>query len=877
MFSVPGASGLALARHHAQFMDKLLITVHDAALAATSPRRRPAAFAMAAVGGYGRGLLGWKSDLDLRFIASRAPDKLRPITDAIVDSLRDAGISIAYQVMTASDALAAAGRELPAATALLDLRVLAGESALADELRERAYGSLFSDAQLPRFLEQLEAEVAARHRRLGGSVYMLEPDVKSGMGGTRDLDIAVWAALARWKTSDPDVLSGLGVLSARDVADMRAAAEFMWTLRNRIHLRMGRRCDQLTFSEQDSIAPALDYATRLVETAGAARQALLSASVEAFMSDYYRHARNVVRLSDQIVWGAKLRQPAPAQRELGGGLSDCAGSIGLTEPEQLATDPTLALRLYVAAVERSMPVLASSRAAIVRLAGSADWASALRESREASALFVQLASDPRRAPFRNGSILSELHDVGLLVAMIPEFAPLVGRAHRELSHVYTMDVHSLAALDRLRALQRGEFAAQHPLASRLAAQLTRPEVLCLAVLLHAIGKASASPGHVKRGADMAGVVLERLGFSSADNATACQLIRNQLKMYLAAVRRDVEDPATLAEFAGEGQNPDSLRDLYLLTVVNVSTISPSSMTKWKASMLNALFLASDAQLRGAATTGAGQVSRVRAQLKAQWASESDAAFLDDFLDSMPERYLSRNSAAEIVAHARVAERLTDHPVCAALVPSRHPDVSELCVVTETSADPGLCVVTDDQPGLLASITAAISAAGLEIHSAQIHSRSLPDDSMQAVDLFWVRSPEGPQGVSAALPKLEQDLEQVITGRITAGELLKRGSLEPGPRALPRKATEVVFNHHASAKYTVIEVLTDDRPGLLFSIAQAFHRLGVSIALAKISTEGDRASDVFYVTEFDGAKFDSEARARVVHERLLEVLDGSRAA
>jgi [protein-PII] uridylyltransferase len=487
-----------------------------------------------------------------------------------------------------------------------------------------------------------------------------------------------------------------------------------------------------------------------------------------------------------------------------------------------------------------------------------------------------LVSDPRRAPFRNGSIVSELHDVGLLVAMIPEFAPLVGRVHRELSHVYTVDVHSLAAVDRLRALQRGEFASQQPLASRLAAQLSGPEVLSLAVLLHDVGKASPSPGHVKRGAEMARAILERLGFSSADNAAACQLIRNQLKMYLAAVRRDVEDPATLAEFAGEGQSPDSLRDLYLLTFVSVSTVSPSSMTKWKAGMLNALFLASDAQLRGA-TTDATQVSRTRADLKAQWASESDAAFLDDFLDSMPERYLSRNSLAEIVAHARVAERLTDHRVSAALVPSRHPDVSELCVVTETSADPSLCVVTDDQPGLLASITAAISAAGLEIHSAQIHSRSLSDGSMQAVDLFWVRSAEGPQGVSAALPKLEHDLEQVITGRIAAGELLKRGSLEAGPRSQPRKATEVVFNHHASAKYTVIDVLTEDRPGLLFSIAQAFHRLGVSIALAKISTEGDRASDVFYVTEFDGAKFDSEARTRAVHARLLEVLDGSRAS
>jgi [protein-PII] uridylyltransferase len=399
-------------------------------------------------------------------------------------------------------------------------------------------------------------------------------------------------------------------------------------------------------------------------------------------------------------------------------------------------------------------------------------------------------------------------------------------------------------------------------------------VLCLATLLHDLGKVTPIVGHVQRGAEMARAIFTRLGLSQEDNAAACELIRNQLKMYLAAVRRDLDDPATLAEFTREGQSLEGLRDLYLLTVVCISTISPSSMTKWKAGMLDALFSASEAQLRGEAQDDPGRVSRTCLQFKQAWADQGDAAFLDEFIDSMPDRYLSMHSAAEIAAHARVAQRLSDHTVSAALVPSRHPDVAELCVVTETCSEPGLCVVTDDQPGLLASITAAIAAAGLEVHSAQIHSRFLPSGAIQAVDLFWVRSPEGSQTVEAALPQLERDLEQVISGRIAPSALLKRDTLDPG-RSGARPATEVVFNQRASTKHTVIEVFTKDRPGLLFTIAQALHELGVSIAVAKISTEGDRASDVFYVTEFDGAKLGSEARIQIVRERLRGVLDGPR--
>jgi len=879
MFATPGAAGFALARRHAHIMDGLLVMLHDAALAAVDPQRRAPPFVLGAVGGYGRELLGWKSDLDVRFVTRASADKIQPVVEAILYALWDGGVSIGHQVVTIDDAVRAARIDLPTATALLDFRVLAGARVLADELRERVCNDVFSEAHFPRFLSQLETEASVRHRRLGDSVYLLEPDVKNGTGGLRDLDLALWAARARWKTNQPSELAQLGIVSARDAEDVLRGADFLWTVRNRLHYRAGRKCDRLTFAEQETIAQALQYAGPLSDVPSASQEQLLGASVEVFMSDYYRHARNLTRVCEQIMGRTKRRPRRRARKEqdLGGGLCACDGGVGLIDPSQLAADPALVLRLYSVAVERDMSVLGRSRDAVTRTASDAEFALALRSNAEANQLFVQLASTARQARFRNGSILGELHDVGLLLAMIPEFAPVVGRVHHDLYHVYTVDVHSVAAVDRLRALLRGELAEDHALAHRLAGEVDRRHVLCLATLLHDVGKAIGGTGHARRGAEMANLILTRMGFTPEDREAACQLVSKHLKMYLAAVRRDLEDPSTLAEFVREVQGRAGLRDLYLLTVVDLSTTSPTSMTKWKAGMLDALFHASDAQLSGTSRTEPGWLSRVRAQIKEHWASQNDAAFLNEFIDTMPERYLLSNSAAEITAHARVAQCLAGNPVSAALVPSRHPDVAELCVVTAAGPAAGLCVVTDDRPGLLAAIAAVITAGRLEIHAAQIHSRVLPGGAVQAVDLFWVRSPEGADGVKDTLPKLQHDLEQVITGRIAPKELLKRKAVSRwSERPQPMVPTEVVFDHDASAEHSVIEVLTKDRPGLLFMLAQGLHELGVSIGVAKISTEGSRVSDVFYVTEFDGHKLDSGDRTRMVREGLLKLLGAPRA-
>jgi [protein-PII] uridylyltransferase len=293
------------------------------------------------------------------------------------------------------------------------------------------------------------------------------------------------------------------------------------------------------------------------------------------------------------------------------------------------------------------------------------------------------------------------------------------------------------------------------------------------------------------------------------------------------------------------------------------------MTKWKAGLLDVLFCASDALLSGC--PGAPRrVASVRARVKELWGAREGAHALAEFLDTMPERYLLSNAPEDIVEHARVAICPREQPVAAAVMPSRGQDVIELCVVTDSRPNARLCVVAADRPGLLASIAAAIAANRLEVYAAQVNSRPLRDGGMQAVDLFWVHVPHADKAqLEERLPKLERDLQKVVTGQVAPAELLRRPrSVRWCERTSPPVFTEVVIDQRASQHHTVIEVLTQDRPGLLFSLAQELHALGLSISLAKINTEGTRVIDVFYVAEASGEKVSGQARLDEIRARLL---------
>jgi [protein-PII] uridylyltransferase len=876
LLDVDDAAGVTFARRHAEVMDGLVDSLFKAALAAL-PAQTRVPVVLGAVGGYGRGVLGWKSDLDLWFVTDEAPERVRPLAEAMLYPLWDAGVSVGHQVATISDLVEAARDDLPTATSVLDFRRLAGDAALGRVLETRAFDGIFSERELPGFLRRLDQEVSERYKRFGDSVYLLEPDVKSGAGGLRDLSIAMWAARARFRTAGINDLLRVGFLSARETDEIAIAEDFLWKLRNHLHRHANRRSDRLTFDEQESLAELMGYRARL-DPMPTDEEEASGAMVEAFMSDYYRHARVVLRVRDQITARAMplLNRRPPRVLELGGGLQSFNGQLTFSKVADLEAVPAMAFRLYAEAVERGVTVLPFARDVIVRSTSTPAFCEALRQSPEAAELFVQLVANPRQSAFRNGSILAELHDVGLLIAMIPEFLPVVGRVHHDVYHVYTVDVHSVAAVDRLRALARGELIREQPLASQLAAEVTRPAVLYLSTLLHDVGKAIGGRDHSQRGAEMARTILARLGFSETDSQDTCHLILQHLVMYRVAARRNLEDPETVSEFAREVHGPEGLRHLFLLTVVDLSTTSPTSMTKWKSHMMDELFLITDEMLAGCPTSNAIRLSTVKLAVGRHWHTSEDGAFLVSYLDSMPEGYLLSNGPAEIACHARVAQRGQAATVTAAMVPSRRAEVAELCVVTADRFCDPLCVVTPDRPGVLASISAAITANGFDVHAAQIHSRRLNDGTIQAVDLFWITDRlQAADGFDPALTKLEKDLQNVITGSVTPEDLMKtRGSGRPSERPAPAVSTEVVLDNRTSISQTLVEVVTRDRPGLLFMLSRAFHTLGLTIGVAKINTEGTRVIDVFYVTELDGRKVDAPARMDQVRQALLLVLNGS---
>ncbi len=836
--------GLELGRTVARAFDELLAPVFSAA------DGHPVA--LAAVGGYGRGALALRSDLDVRILA-RTAEEAEATVDSVLYPLWDAGFAIGHQVLLLGDVVELAREDLATATSLLDWRHLAGDRALSDEVVWRVSGSLFAASELARFSARLGEEAARRHQRFGDSVFLLEPDVKNGAGGLRDVDVFRWAAHARYGVGEVGGLVRVGALVPREALDLAEAEELLWQLRHLLHAHAGRRSDRLTFDEQESIARILGHG----EDADA---------VEGMMSAYYRAARVVSRAMTVMLGRAAYEgRRRPKAEPIGDGFRLFDDAVTLDDATRIGAEPALALRLVAVAVERNVPVYPHAREVIQRFSSDTAWCERLRADPQAGRLFVELVSTRKETRLTQGSALRELHELGLLLAMIPEFSPVVGRVHHDLYHVYTVDVHSVAAVDRLAALARGELAARYPLASRLAAEALSPQLLAFATLLHDVGKAIGRRDHSERGAEMTRTILGRFDFREDEIEDAARLVLEHLTMYRLATRRDVDDPATAAELLDKVHTREGLRNLYLLTIADVSTTSPTSLTSWKAHLLDELYIATDEALTG----GSGELGRAELLRRevVGFASgyldddgERDArlAFLREYVQQVPDRYLLASSAEAVVAHARIVRDHLDEPIWVDVVPSNHPEAVELCVVGE------------DRPGLLALIAAALAASRLEVLAAQVYSRTPSEGPVQVVDLFWVQSRvDGQEGVIGALPKVRRVLRSLVLGETKPTITL--GPVSPSRRGTPKVATRVALDHRASRDQTIIEVVTADRPGLLFTVANTLYELGLTIAVAKINTEGARAADVFYVSERGGGKALDPKRSAEVERAVLRAL------
>ena len=791
-----GDGGVEVAHQHARILDGLLGALFCAADAAT---RGAAASAegsrvcLVAVGGYGRGLVGLASDVDVVFLTSGATERhVAALAEGLLYPLWDLGLEIGHAVRSVEDTLELAADDVRTATTLLDMRRVAGDLTLLEELATRARATVFEptgvDAGLRSFLAQLERDRRERHERFGDSPYLLEPQVKLGCGGLRDLDLARWAKRARWGAADSE-----GAVLADELDSLDNAREFLWRVRNLLHLRAGRRQDRLTFADQEEIATQLGFVDGV------------TLGVEQFMQAYYRHAGVVEQAAERILARAgEIGSWRPVEPiAIGEGIARVGDAVTFVDPDRLEEDPLLAFRLYAALVRLGATASPYARDAIARAAREPDWGERLRANPQASRMFIDALCRTAPARVRHQSVLAELHHLGVMLAMIPEFEPVTGRVQHDVYHVYTVDVHSVAAVDRLRAIKRGAYVAKLPLASRLAAEIPRPAPLFLGLLLHDIGKAHGKD-HSASGAKMARPIAERLGFAAHDVDHVVWLVEEHLSLYHWATRRDTTDPEAIAEVVSHVRTLDRLRDLYLLTVADLSTTNPSAMTSWKARMLEDLYVSVAASLEGSVET---PPERRADAIRAEVVAGGDISHRDAvarFAAGMPDRYLLANSPEAIRAHAReVSARACGEPLHVAMREGPSEGIVELIVAT------------DDRPGLLADVAAALAAHGLSIVAAQIYTRELDDGTAQAFDVFHVQrvgpSPEELEITEERLAKVRDDLRAVVVKERTAEDLMAERARAPqwARRHSPEVETEIQVDNDASVRFTVIDVFTRD--------------------------------------------------------------------
>ncbi|MEO0326466.1 MAG: nucleotidyltransferase domain-containing protein [Myxococcota bacterium] len=500
-----GEPGVSVARALAQVLDGLLSALFcaaDAAAREEAPRPR---VALVAVGGYGRGTLGLASDVDLLFLTDDPSDRYPgALANGMLYPLWDLGVDLGHVVRGVGETLKLAREDVRTATTLVDARRIAGDESICEELERGASRDVFQPA-LTAFLDALGEDTAARHERFGGSLYLLEPEVKLGRGGLRDLDVAEWTARARWGARCPADCVRTGALLRREVEELEAAREMLWRVRQHLHLRAGRKQDRLTFADQEEIATELGFVDGI------------TLGVEQFMQAYYRHARVVAQTAERMLERARpvARRSRPPARDLGDGTSLFGDAVTLTSTERLAKDPALAFRLYDQVKRRELRPYGYARDAIARAAVDPELRERMRGSEEATRLFLALLAGSGVPVLPRRSVVTELHEVGLLVAMVPELEPLVGRVVHDVYNVYTVDVHALRAVDRFREVRAGDHARDMPLASRLAAETPRRVPIVLALLLHGLGRVHGGNDR-RRGATAAEAVARRLGLDRRD-------------------------------------------------------------------------------------------------------------------------------------------------------------------------------------------------------------------------------------------------------------------------------------------------------------------------------------------------------------------------
>lgn len=838
-----GASGLSICRVVAESLDRLVRGLFEELRGELQP---PQEIALAALGGYGRRETAPFSDLDLLLL--RGPkareDDVRPFAKDFNTLLWDLKLVVGWSVRTPDECARAAEDDHTVRTALLDCRLLTGDAALFDALSRKVLRELLTH-KADAFIADKSAELRARREKFGDTIFLLEPQIKQGEGGLRDLEGALWIAQARYRTRGLRELLKEGVLPASEVRLLTDARDFLMRIRNHLHLSRGRKEDRLTFELQEQTAHFLGYRDRVEGLA-----------VEQFMRDTYLSMQVIRRAAEALVARCEEtigRRSHGPERRLGP-FKVFRGKLTLdSDAAPLSEAPANVLRLFHVSDAEGLELYSWARDQVTQAV------SAVAEHRgdpEVVDTFKQLFARPGT----RGELLFELHGLGVLGAVLPEFGRITARHQHDLYHVYTVDIHSLFAVQRLYAVRAGDLLAEEPLLSRAMGELEDPLPLYLGMLLHDCGKGMGGD-HSENGRVLARQACERLGMSPRQSEITEFLVLHHLSMSRTSQRRDLSDPGLIADFARACGDVEKLNCLYLLTYADMACVAPGMWNEWKAQLLHELYQKTRAQLLGEAVAGPSDGPSARDAFKVRWTAAFGSDRAQHLTSTLPERYFLQ-SPDRATRDARLLQRAQAMPLSALVLLNRRTGVTELSLAAR------------DRPGLLALFAGVLSAHRIDIHRAQITSS---DDGL-ALDAFDVSGPQGKPLDRTRWRAARADLWRVLQGSGSVEEILRKR--RPGSllrRAVPRVETKVSLDNRASQRFSVIDVRTQDRMGLLYAVASALHEAGVEIALAKIATEANRAIDSFYVTR-GGAKIaDGEETSRLIallHRAAEEVPDGA---
>jgi len=846
-------NGIEAAHELAREMDAMVAAVHDCAVR-EYPSPNPTSadrLAVVAVGGYGRGELAPHSDIDLLFLL---PWKLTPRGEQVVEFilylLWDLGLKVGHATRSVDECVRLARQDITIRTALLESRLLLGDEALFAELR-RVFRDKVAAGTALEFVTAKLAERDARHKRLGDSRYVVEPNIKEGKGGLRDLQTLYWIGKYVYDVDRVGELVGRGVLTTEDTRTFRKAERFLWAVRFHLHDLTGRAEERLTFDVQPELARRMGY----TDHAGAL-------GVERFMKHFYLVAKDVgslTRIYCAAIEADHMRRPLIRLPRLSrgrdvGGFREDAGRLTVAADDTFERDPAAMIRLFHVSFTTGLDIHPHALRLITRNLARIDRA--VRDDPEANRLFMDILCAEKQNP---EIALRRMNEAGVFGKFVPDFGRVVGQTQHDMYHVFTVDEHTIFALGLLHRIELGELGDDHPLATRIIHKLASRRALYVALLFHDIAKGRGGD-HSEVGARLVRRMGPRLGLSEEETETVEWLVLHHLDMSNVAQKRDLADPKTIADFARIVQSPERLRLLLCLTVADMRATSPKVWNNWKAELLRDLYNATEDALSGGQQTDArdDRVRTALAALRTRLADWSDADFDAHVQRGYPGYWL----AFPVETLSRQARQV------------RAAEAAGQKLSIETRVDAELSVTeittyTQDHPGLFSRLAGAFAAAGANVVDARIFTTP----QGMALDAFWLQDAEGEAyDRPDKLAKLSVHIERALGGEFRAGDARAERNFVPTRTRIFHVPPRVLVDNQASATHTVVEINGRDRPGFLYDVTRSLYGLALQISSAKISTYGERAVDVFYVKDMFGMKIEQASRIDKLRTTLLEAIE-----